>query len=103
MTALRFIASILLLVAAVILIADVTQAGGGALSGLWVPLVRHWAALAPQSLAALQRSLQAISGLLWDPLAKSLLAIPAWLLFAALGAASAYAGRRRRRINIFTN
>ncbi len=104
MAALRFIASIFLLLAAVILIADITQARSGAASGgLWVALAKHWAALAPQSLAAAQRSLQATSGWLWDPLAKSLLAIPAWLLFTTIGAGCAYAGRRRRRVNIYTN
>jgi hypothetical protein len=103
MAALRFVSSVFLLVAAVILVADLTHARTAVAPSAWISLAKHWSLLAPQSLAAAQRSLQATSSLLWDPLVKSLLAVPAWLVFASLGAACGYAGRRRRRVNIFTN
>ncbi len=103
MSALRFIASIFLVLAAVILVADLTPTRSTVAPGVGVSLAKHWSLLAPLSLTGAQRSLQALHPLLWDPLVKSLLAIPAWLFFASIGAACAYAGRRRRRVNIFTN
>jgi hypothetical protein len=103
MPALRFLGSLLLLIAAVILIADVTNARGTGSSGFAVAAAKHWASLAPTTLASAQKSLQGVSPVLWDPFVKSLLAIPAWGLFASLGGLLAWLGRRRRRVNIFVN
>jgi hypothetical protein len=103
MPALRFLGGLFLLLAVVILVADVTNARGPGSSGLAVSAAKHWSNLAPSTLAASQKSVQAISPLLWDPLLKTLLAIPAWCLFALTGGALSYAARRRRRVNIFTN
>lgn len=103
MPALRFLGGLLLLLAVVILVADITNSGGSPLSGLTISTAKHWAGLAPSLLAATQKSVQAISPILWDPLLKSLLAIPAWGVFASFGALLTYLGRRRRRINIYTN
>lgn len=103
MPALRFLGGLLLLLAVVILVADITNAGGSPLSGLTVSTAKHWAGLAPSLLAATQKSVQTISPVLWDPVLKSFLAIPAWGLFAGFGAFLTYLGRRRRRINIYTN
>ena len=103
MPALRFLGGLFLLIATLILVADITNARGAWAAGLTVSLARHWASLAPLSLAGAQKSLQAVSPLLWDPLVKSLLAVPAWAFFAILGATVAWLGRRRRRFNIFVN
>ncbi len=103
MQALRFLGGMFLLLSAVILIADYTNARGALAPGLTVSMARHWASLAPTTLAAAQKSIQSVSPLLWDPLARSLLAIPAWALFAAIGGLFAWFGRRRRRVNIFVN
>ncbi|MEQ1611748.1 MAG: hypothetical protein ABL904_03270 [Hyphomicrobiaceae bacterium] len=103
MPALRFLGGLFLLIGAIVLIADITNARGGVGNGFAVPLAKHWASLAPASLAASQKSIQAISGLLWDPIMKSVLAIPAWTWFTAIGALLAWTGRRRRRVNIFVN
>jgi hypothetical protein len=103
MPALRFLGALFLLLAVVILVADLTNTRGSAAGGAFVSLAKHWVAIAPGSLAASQRSVQAISPVLWDPVARSLLSFPAWALFAATGALLAYAGRRRRRVNIYTN
>ena len=103
MPALRFLGGLFLLIGAVVLVADFTNARGGIGGGLTVPLAKHWASLAPASLAASQKSIQAISGLLWDPFVKSMLAIPAWSWFTAIGALLAWSGRRRRRVNIYVN
>ena len=103
MPALRFLGGLLLLLAIIILVADITNSGGSPLSGLTISTAKHWAGLAPSLLAATQKSVQAISPILWDPFLKSLLAIPAWGVFASFGALLTYLGRRRRRINIYTN
>ncbi len=103
MPALRFLGGIFLLIAVVILVADITNARGPITAGLAVSTAKHWSNLAPASLASGQKSAQAVSSILWDPILKSFLAIPAWSLFALLGSLLAYIGRRRRRVNIYTN
>jgi hypothetical protein len=103
MAALRFRGSVFLLLAAVILIADITNTRGAAASGFAVSMAKHWASLAPATLAAAQKSIQSTSPVLWDPIVKTLLAVPAWALFAFLGGLMAWIGRRRRRVNIFVN
>lgn len=103
MPALRFLGGLLLLIAVVILVADITNARGPLASGLSVSTAKHWSSLAPASLAYSQKSAQSVHAILWDPILKSLLAIPAWSLFALLGGLFAYIGRRRRRVNIYTN
>jgi hypothetical protein len=103
MPTLRFLGGLLLLLAAVILVADVTNARGNVVGGLWVSIAKHWASLAPTSLASSQKAIQSTSGLLWDPVVKSLLALPAWAAFGGLGALLAWIGRRRRRIDIYVN
>jgi hypothetical protein len=103
MPALRFLGGLFLLIGAVILVADITAARGTGAAGLGVSLAKHWANLAPSSLAASQKAIQSASGLLWDPFVKSILAVPAWLLFATIGGLLAWLGRRRRRVNIYIN
>jgi hypothetical protein len=39
----------------------------------------------------------------WDPGLVTVLQLPAWALFGLGGMLLAYAGRRRREINIFAN
>lgn len=103
MPTLRFLGGLLLLLAAVILVADITNARGAPGGGLWVSIAKHWSGLAPTSLASSQKAIQSAHALLWDPLVKSLLALPAWAAFGSLGALLAWTGRRRRRVNIYVN
>jgi hypothetical protein len=104
MAALRFLASVFLLFAAVILVADITLARPGTAGGLLTTLGQHWQALAPQGMASTQKSMQA--GALkyaWSYAIRPMLAVPSWLLCFALGLLFAYAGRRRRKVNVFIN
>ncbi len=41
--------------------------------------------------------------LVWDPGFVTVLQLPAWGLFGLVGVLFAYAGRRRREVNIFAN
>jgi hypothetical protein len=104
MAALRFLASVFLLMAAVVLVADMTLARPGTAGGLLTSLGQHWQALAPQGMAAAQKSMQA--GALkhvWGYAIRPLLVMPSWLLFLAIGLMFAYVGRRRRKVNVFIN
>jgi hypothetical protein len=102
--ALRFVGAILLLAAVIALTSDLTR---------WQTIGNWWhfdsfgyhiASLAPQTLKNVGAGIgRATHPWLWDPILTSLLAWPAWILFAMFGALLIYAGRERKRINIFIN
>jgi hypothetical protein len=103
MIALRFLAGVFLLVAVIALVHDATRALA-AHAFVSTSLFEHWSKLAPASLAGAQSAVQRYTHpLLWDPVIRKLLLLPTWALFTALGALLAYAGRRRRRVNVFAN
>jgi hypothetical protein len=104
MAALRFLASVFLLLAAVVLVADLTLARPGTAGGLLTSLGQHWQALAPQGMAAAQKGMQAgAMKYAWAYAIRPLLVMPSWLLFLAVGLMFAYVGRRRRKVNVFIN
>jgi hypothetical protein len=104
MAALRFVAGLFLLAAVIALVSDVTRTQLGLAGGPSTSLLKHLADLAPSSLAAAQRAVQNnLHPLVWDPVLKSFLSLPAWASLAAIGLLLAYAGRRRYRVNIYTN
>lgn len=99
----RFLAWVLLLIAMIALVADLTRAvNGGGLA--FTSTYAYWKSTAPQSLAAsttfVQRTLHPA---LWDPIAVRLLLLPIWLLFGGVGLAMAVLGRRKRSVNIYAN
>jgi hypothetical protein len=99
---LRVLAAALLLGAAIAGVYDATRwlAGTGSVS---TSLLDHWKNLAPSLLASAQTGVQRFAHpLVWDGIAK-LLALPAWAVLGGLGVLVGYAGRRRRRINVFAN
>jgi len=102
--ALRFLGAILLLAAVIALTSDLTR--WQTVGNWWHfdSLGYHIATLAPQTLKSVGAAIsRATHPWLWDPILTSLLAWPAWILFTALGALLIYAGRERKRINIFIN
>jgi hypothetical protein len=105
MTVLRFIGSLFLLAAVIALTADFTRADpAGTALPPFASLLKHWSDLAPQSLAAAQKVVEArIHPLLWDPLIRSVLALPAWASLGTVGLIFTWLGRPRRRIDIFAN
>ena len=99
----RFLAGTFLLIAVIAAVYDGTRslaAGGLAMTSL----VEHWSRIAPGLLASVQSGVaRATHPLVWDVGLRRLLLVPAWATFAALGLLCAYAGRRRRRVNVFAN
>ena len=101
---LRFLAGVFLMVAVIAAVNDVTRS---MLAGDRLPSVttyEHWSRLAPVTLTLARNAVQRHTHpLVWDPGIVAVLNLPAWGLFGLLGALAAYAGRRRREVNIFAN
>ena len=70
--------------------------GLGARPAFFVSAFDLWYALAPGSLILTQIRLEALAPWLWDPVARSLLFAPAWLLSGGPGAALLWVFRPRR-------
>ncbi len=102
--ALRFIANILFLIAAIALVSDLTTPMQGFGHVKLTPFATHWADLSPRSLKATEEAISGSAvGFLWTHGLIYLIAIPTAVLFAMLGTLFGYLGRRRKRTNIFVN
>ena len=101
----RFLAGVLLLVAVVAGINDGTRAlesKGGEIA--MTSLGEQWSKVAPLSHKNAQGAVRRYTHpFVWDGLIQRLLLLPTWAVFASLGLLAAYAGRRRRRVNVFAN
>ena len=99
----RFLAGTFLLIAVIAAVYDGTRSlGTGGLA--MTSLIEHWSRLAPALLNAAQSAVvRATHPLVWEMGLRKLLLVPACAVFAALGLMLAYAGRRRRRVNVFAN
>ena len=100
---LRMLAGLFLLLATVALVADLTRYMNG--QGLQMTsLFAHWTGLSPQSLKTMGQFVQRYAHpYLWDPAMVRILVLPTWLVLGALGVVFGLLGRRKRRVNIFTN
>jgi hypothetical protein len=99
----RFLAAVLLLIAVLAAVYDGTRSLS-ANTLVVTPLAEHWKTLAPTLLENAKAGLQrATHPMVWDMGVARVLALPTWGIFAGLGLILAYAGRRRRRINVFAN
>ena len=104
MLALRFIGALFLLGAVIALTADVSRMSRAPQQARFSSLLKHWSDFAPQTLAATQKAVQTkVHPLLWDPVIRLPLSVPAWISITALAAVCFYAGRPRRRVEIFIN
>lgn len=102
--ALRFLAYVLLLVAVISLVADVTPALNGVSAFRATPFAEHIAELAPQSLVAAEKTVsETTHPSVWQYGVGPLISLPTFLLFGLAGSWAAYAGRRKRQIDIFAN
>ena len=99
----RFLAWVLLLVATIALVSDVTRLAEGGPRTL-TTTYSYWKTYSPQSLASSAAFIQhTIHPAVWDPVAVRILLLPVWFLIGALGLVLAIASRRKRRVNIFAN
>ena len=102
---LRFLAGVLLLIAVIAGIYDATRAldsKGGEIA--MTSLGEQWAKVAPLSHKNAQAAVRRYTHpFVWDGLIQRLLSLPTWAVFVSLGLLAAYAGRRRRRVNVFAN
>ena len=105
MNALRFLGGLFLLAAVIALTYDVTRTGSGWIGATeFTSLAKHWADLSPQTLAAAQKAVETRAHpLVWDPVIRSVLDLPAWASLGAIGAVALWLGRPRRRVDIFIN
>ena len=103
MLVLRFIGSLFLLGAVIALTSDLSRPSRPG-APMFTSIHKHWADFAPQTLAAAQKSVETRTHrLVWDPGIRSVLAIPAFVSFGGLAVLMLYAGRPRRRVEIFMN
>ena len=99
----RIAAVPLLAVAVIALVTDGTRILNGA-GVAFASANEHWATIAPQSLAAARGAVQkSLHPMVWDAGVRRVLAMPSFALFGLAGGLLAYAGRRRRRTNVFVN
>jgi hypothetical protein len=99
----RFLAGVLLLVAVIFAIYDTTRAkANGHVS--FTSISETWSALSPASLKAARDSVQTRTHpIVWNWGIAKLLQLPAWALLGLIGLLLAYAGRRRRQVNVYAN
>jgi uncharacterized membrane protein YfcA len=100
---LRFLAALFALLAVIAFAADFANAPA---SNSWISysLLEHLQNFAPSLVASLKSQLtRAFGEWAWSPLMTGLLGLPAYLLFAAMALICGYAGRPRRRVQIFVN
>jgi hypothetical protein len=101
---LRFLAGVAFMVAVMAAVNDVTHS---MMAGERLPPIstlEHWSKLAPVTLTTARTAVQRYAHpLVWDPGLVTLLQLPAWAVFGLLGVLLAYAGRRRREVNVFAN
>jgi hypothetical protein len=99
---LRFLAGAFLLVAVMAAVNDVTHSTADKV--VTISTYEHWENLAKVTLGAARGSVERMTHpVVWNWGIAPLLRLPAWGLFGLLGLLCAYAGRRRRQVNIFAN
>ena len=100
---LRFLAGVLFMIAVLAAVYDGTRSMA-ANAFVTTSLFEHWSKLTPTLFNAAQSAVHRYAHpMVWEVGVRRLLLLPTWLVFAVLGLALAYAGRRRRRVNVFAN
>jgi hypothetical protein len=100
---LRILAAVFLIIAVFAIAADVTRSTQ-AQALVFTPLYTHWERLSPTSLKNLESFVsRSASPLVWSLGIRRVLAVPAAVVFLAIGGVLGYFGRQRRRVNIYSN
>jgi hypothetical protein len=101
---LRFLASLCLLVAVIAFVADLTPWLLGAKPYASTSFAKQWGDMAPATLQAAKLSVsRTIGPWAWDWGIGAIIRLPTSLLFGLTAAMFGFAGRRRRRIDVFVN
>ena len=103
MAALRFLAFLFFLLAAVVLATDGTRSRLNPGVPFWVPLQKHWQDLSPKTLEASKRGIEKVHPALWSVGLAPVLRPPGWLVAGSIGLVLSYLGRHRRKVRIFVN
>lgn len=99
----RFLAGFFLLVAVIFAVYDATRVQTSDRFSL-VSMSETWSAVAPGSLKSARESVERRTHpIVWTWGVAQVLRLPAWAFFGLLGLIMAYAGRRRRQVNIYAN
>lgn len=102
--ALRFLASIFVLIATIALVSDLTPKLSGTGSLAFTSLAVHWKSIAPASFAAMKSHFAGTSeAWLWDGPIMTVFSWPTFVLFGLLAIGCGYAGRRRHEVKVFLN
>ena len=99
----KFIGSWLLAAAALAVVNDVTRGLAPGTRFAFLSMRGLWQMIHETSFLAAQGALTRLHPWLWDPLTLGILKLPAWFLLGVLGLALCYLGRRRHRVELFTN
>lgn len=104
MVVLRFFASLFLLVAVIALVSDLTPWLLGAKPYASTSFAKHWGDMAPATLQAAKLTVSRSLGTwAWDWIVGSVIRLPTSVLFGLLAVICGWAGRRRRRVDVFVN
>jgi hypothetical protein len=100
----KFLGSWLLAVAALALINDATRGLAPGARFTFLSMRGLWQMVHEGSLTAFQNGVQrGLHPLAWDPVMLGILKLPAWFLLGVIGLMFCFIGRKRRRIELFTN
>lgn len=104
MTVLRFLAGLFLIAALIAFVDDVTRTLIGAGHFSPTSLGKLWTDTAPKTLLAVKSAVNHGAGaILWNGVISKLLQMPTFALLGVIGGVLGYLGRRRHRIEIYTN
>ena len=104
MIILRLIGSWFLIAAMIAIVYDGTKSMSNPDHWVITSFVDHWRNLHPASLDALQNStVTGLHPLVWDPLILGIMSLPGWLFTGGIGVLLYYLGRKRTRMNIYSN
>ena len=100
----KFLGSWFLAMGALALINDFTHALAPGVKFAFLSMRGLWQMFHEASLAGLQGLVQkSLHPLLWDPVLLAVLKLPAWFVLGVIGGALCFLGRRRRRVELYTN
>jgi len=104
MVVLRLLGSWFLIAAMIAIVFDGTKSMGNPDHWVITSFADHWRNLHPGSFEALMIATESgLHPLVWDPLLVGIMALPGWIFTGGIGVLLFYLGRKRTRMNIYSN